>query len=126
MEGKHVTKTVLIIDDQRGIRLLLEEVIRNEGYQAISFEDGISAISEIEINQPDLIIIDQQLPIKTGTEIIELLEEKGYEIPTIIMSGLIESAKLTAKETKTVKAYFSKPFNIIEAKNTINRLLENN
>ncbi|GAA4069536.1 response regulator [Amphibacillus indicireducens] len=121
-----MTKTVLIIDDQRGIRLLLEEVIRNEGYHAKSFEDGISAMAEIEINQPDLIIIDHQLPIKSGTEIIELLEEKGYQIPTIIMSGLIESVKSTAKKMKTVKAYFSKPFNIIEAKNTINQLLENN
>lgn len=126
MGGNLVTKTVLIVDDQKGIRLLLEEIIRNEGYQVKSFEDGLSAITEIEKNQPDLMIIDHQLPLKNGTEIIMMLEEKGYRIPTIIMSGLIESVKLTTKKTKTVKGYFSKPFNIIEAKNKINQLLGEN
>lgn len=121
-----MTKTVFIVDDQKGIRLLLEEIIRYEGHRAKSFEDGLSAITEIEKNQPDLIIIDHQLPLKSGTEIIKILEEKGYRIPTIIMSGLIETVKSITKKTKTVKGYFGKPFNIVEAKNKINQLLEEN
>ena len=119
-------KTIFIVDDQTGIRLLLEEVIRNEGYQAKSFEDGLSAIEEIEKNKPNLLIIDHQLPIKSGAEIITILEKKAYNIPTIVMSGLVESAKTNTEKNKTVKAYFSKPFNIVDARRIINQLLEGN
>lgn len=118
-----MVKNVLIVDDQRGIRFLLEEIIRDEGYAVKSCANGIEAIEEVEQAVPDLIIIDYQLPLKNGLQVVEALEEKGYQVPTILMSGIIEELKPKGKAFKTVKAYFSKPFDIIEARKQINQLL---
>lgn len=119
-----MNKKILIVDDQRGIRFLLEEIIRSEGYQVKSCENGIQALEEVEQDQPDLLIIDYQLPIKNGAEVISELEKKGYSIPVIVMSGLIEDVKKETTKLQSVKAYFSKPFNIIKAKEQINSLLK--
>ncbi|MBU5594844.1 response regulator [Amphibacillus sp. MSJ-3] len=119
-----MNKKVLIVDDQRGIRFLLEEIIRSEGYRVRSCENGIQAFAEIERGEPDLIIVDYQLPIKNGAEIIKELESKGYLIPTIVMSGLIEEVKEVTAELQSVKDYFSKPFDIVKAKEQINYLLQ--
>ena len=118
-----VTKNVLIVDDQAGIRLLLEEVIRGEGYQVTSCEDGISAINYVKEHQPDLMIIDLQIPLKSGSEVVAILEESGYQVPTIFISGLIENAKALTKKYQTVKGYISKPFNLIDVKEKINQLM---
>ncbi|WP_440897907.1 response regulator [Amphibacillus sp. Q70] len=118
-----MNQKILIVDDQRGIRFLLEEIIRSEGYQVKSCESGRQALEEIEQDEPDLLIIDYQLPIENGAEIITKLERKGYSIPVILMSGLIEEVKKETAELQSVKAYFSKPFDIIKAKEQINNLL---
>lgn len=118
-----MTKNVLIVDDQTGIRLLLEEVIRGEGYQVTSCEDGISAINYVKEHQPDLMIIDLQIPLRSGSEVVAILEESGYQIPTIFISGLIENAKALTNNYQTVKGYISKPFNLIDVKEKINQLM---
>ena len=118
-------KNVLIVDDQKGIRFLLEEIIRHEGHDARSCADGLDAISEIEKDVPNLLIIDYQLPFKNGIAVVEYLEKNGYVIPTILMSGLNENLKIKGKPFEMIKAYFSKPFDIIEARKTINQILAN-
>ena len=118
-----MTKTVLIVDDQLGIRLLLEEIVKNEGYSVISCENGKEALTLIENTPPDLIIIDFRLPILDGCTVISRLEEANTYIPTIMMSGLAEEVKQRTEHFTSVKEVFSKPFNIVDAKYHINRLL---
>lgn len=118
-----MTRTVLIVDDQLGIRLLLEEIVKSEGYKAFSCANGKEALAFVEQAPPDLILIDFRLPIIDGATVIERLEESGKYIPTIIMSGLAEEAKSKTKNFSSVKEVFSKPFNIEDAKFHINRLL---
>ncbi|MBM7540838.1 response regulator [Amphibacillus cookii] len=117
-------KSVLIVDDQKGIRFLLEEVIRSEGYRVSSCQDGQSAIKSIENQPPDLLIIDYRLPMMNGGKVIAHLEAQGYQIPTIVMSGLVDEIKPKIEGFNSVKGYFSKPFNILEAKNQVNQLLQ--
>lgn len=119
-----MAKTVLIVDDQLGIRLLLEEIVKSEGYQVFSCANGKEALAFIEQTPPDLMLIDLRLPIIDGAAIIEKLEADQNFIPTIMMSGLAEEAKRKTKEFSSVKEIFSKPFNIEDAKYHINRLLK--
>ncbi|WP_017471061.1 response regulator [Amphibacillus jilinensis] len=117
-------KSVLIVDDQKGIRFLLEEIMRSEGYRVSSCQDGHSAIKSVENEPPDLLIIDYRLPMMNGGKVIAHLEAEGYQIPTIVMSGLIDEIKPKIMGCKSVKGYFSKPFNIVDAKKQVNQLLQ--
>lgn len=119
-----MSKTVLVVDDQSGIRLLLEEIIKNEGHHVKSCEHGSAAIACVKKIKPELIIMDYRLPLMDGCQVVEQLENEGIVIPTILMSGLVDEVKEKSKDLKSVKSYFSKPFNIHIVKDEINKLLD--
>ena len=116
-------KTVMIVDDQPGIRLLLEEVIKNEGYETVTAENGKEALDKIIERSPDLLIVDYKLPIINALELLALLQEKGIEVPTILMSGLAEELTEKKIEIPMVREIFAKPFNIEDARRHVNRIL---
>ncbi len=57
MKGK-----VLIVDDQFGIRILLNEVLQKEGYQTFQAANGIQALEVVNKNTPDLVLLDMKIP----------------------------------------------------------------
>ncbi len=87
-------KTVLVVDDQIGIRMLLEEVISHEGYRVEQAMNGQEALDKIKQDSPDLIMLDYKLPIIDGEALVQLLEEDGFAIPTVVMSGLPDERKV--------------------------------
>lgn len=117
-------KNILIVEDQAGIRFLLEEIIRNDGHHVSSYMNGYEALVDIEKGLPDLLILDYHLPIINGGEIVKQLESKGYLIPTILMSGLIDDVRKKTLDLKSVKAYFGKPFDVFDVIKQINALLK--
>ncbi|MBM7571253.1 response regulator [Aquibacillus albus] len=119
-----MNKTVMIVDDQLGIRLLLEEIIKNEGHQVISAENAKEALDLLEDSNPDLLLVDYKLPIMDGHALLKHLEEQGKIIPTILMSGLADEAAKKTEGCQLVKEVFAKPFNIEDARKQINQLLE--
>ncbi|ENH95901.1 response regulator [Gracilibacillus halophilus YIM-C55.5] len=116
-------KTVLVVDDQMGIRLLLEEVIQSEGYQVELAMNGREADEFIQKKAPDLIILDYKLPIIDGATLLKQLEDQGLMIPTIVMSGLPERAQEQVKGIKSVKKITEKPFQLDDMRQMVHSLL---
>ncbi|WP_182200768.1 response regulator [Paraliobacillus salinarum] len=116
-------KCVLIIDDQIGIRILLEEIIKSEGHPVFSFESVEEALESIDRKKPSLIITDFWLPIMNGAELISRLEEQDIYIPTIVMSGLPEEAKEKTAHLQSVHKILAKPFNVTQVKQLISEML---
>nr|WP_255639702.1 response regulator [Aquibacillus saliphilus] len=114
----------MIVDDQLGIRLLLEEIVKSEGYQVVSAENGKQALEKISMKKPDLLIVDFKLPIIDGHELLRQLEQQELQIPAILMSGMAEVAAEKIKDLKMVKEIFAKPFDIEHVRKQIHRLLD--
>ena len=53
---------VLIVDDQFGIRLLLNEVLQKEGYQIFQAANGLQALDIVREHSPDLVLLDMKIP----------------------------------------------------------------
>jgi DNA-binding response OmpR family regulator len=105
-------KKILVIDDERTIRVLLENFLKE--YTVVTKNDGLEGLSWLqEGNMPDLIVADIQMPNLDGYEFVKQLRASGYfkDIPLIVLSG-IES---TAEKIKCLKLgandYMVKPFN---------------
>ena len=105
-------KKILVIDDERTIRVLLENFLKE--YVVTTKNDGLEGLSWLqEGNMPDLIVADIQMPNLDGYEFVKQLRAIGYfkDIPLIVLSG-IES---TAEKVKCLKLgandYLVKPFN---------------
>lgn len=80
---------VLIVDDDPSIREMLEELLRDEGYDTLRAGDGWSAVEIARSSQPSLILMDLMLPILDGAAAIRLLKKDPdtQEIRIIAMSA---------------------------------------
>lgn len=106
---------ILIIEDDKIIKNIIEFLLKKEGYQIEFAEDGLIGMEKINSYLPDLIITDIMLPYKSGLEITSYSKVNFPDVPVIIISSLgkedltvIEAFKLGADDL------IAKPFNPIE------------
>lgn len=80
-------KQILVIDDEKPIRILLKKMLEREGFEVITASDGKEGMIVFSKTPIDLVITDIIMPEKEGIEIIRELR-KGYpDIPVIAISG---------------------------------------
>ena len=78
---------ILIVDDNEGVVLILQMLLEHEGYEVLVAKDGREGYSAYIISEPDLVITDIHLPIRSGIELIHLIRHHNPGIRTIYMSG---------------------------------------
>lgn len=109
-------KKILVVDDKYGIRLLLSEVFKNEGYEAFLAEEGYQAIEIAHEKKPDLIILDVNLPGMGGVEILKNIRMFDNDMKIIIMTAYGGVDMLGEVSKLGVLKHFIKPFNIGDLK----------
>ena len=107
-----MTKELLVVDDQPGIRLLLTDILMNAGYEVTTASDGREAVDLLGERQFALVMLDYKLPLIDGLGVLEKIKEMEQSVPTIVMSGLVEKIETELKEFPHVKQILAKPFNI--------------
>lgn len=112
-------KTLLIVDDQTGIRLLLNEVFTKEGFATRLAANGAEAMQSVAEVQPDCVLLDMKMPGIDGVEVLKRIKKDWPEIPVIMMTayGEIDLTK-DAMEHGAIR-YFTKPFNIYEVRDAV-------
>lgn len=89
-------KTILLVDDEPSIRLIVSAVLRHAGYNVEVAEDGYFALHKISQSKPDLVITDLRMPNMNGFELLAVLRTRFPEIPTIVISGEFLAQELNA------------------------------
>src|SRR5690625_5338492 len=107
-------KHILIVDDHPGIRLLLEEIFKLEGYNVTTASSGKETLKLLESNHFDFLIIDQHLPDIKGIQIINTMATKQNIIPVILISGLKTNLHTFKKKHNFIKEVIKKHFNLKE------------
>jgi len=102
--------SILIVDDEKGMRRSLAILFKKEGYQVYQAESGEAAIRQITGKNIDLVITDMRMDGMSGTDLLEHVNRKGLRVPVIIMTGFgtIESAVSAMK--MGAYDYVTKPF----------------
>ncbi|GGF21702.1 sporulation initiation phosphotransferase F [Halobacillus andaensis] len=103
---------VLVVDDQPGIRLLLEELLKSDGYEIITAKTGKQACEQVIEHHPDLILMDYKLPLMSGGEVLEYLHNQNIHQPVLIMTGLSPNSIQEDTDYSFVKEIIPKPFDI--------------
>ncbi|EFK12179.1 response regulator receiver domain protein [delta proteobacterium NaphS2] len=80
-------KTILVIDDDESIRILLRTVLELEGYLVLEASDGVTGQQEYGKNPTDLVIMDLIMPGKEGIETIRDLRREFPDVKIIAVSG---------------------------------------
>ena len=86
-------KKILIIDDEKDMRVYLEALFRKAGYETESAADGDEGVWLAEAHKPDLITLDVLMPKKSGVKAYRGLRtsDKTSGIPIIVLTGLTRS-----------------------------------
>lgn len=79
--------TVLVIDDERGIRDVLKDILEDEGYRVRTAEDGIDGLEVMKDEQVDLVILDIWLPNMGGIDVLKEIKSRNSDAEVIIISG---------------------------------------
>ena len=108
------TYTVLVVDDQPGIRRLLLEVLTEEGYNVDTAANGYECIQKVKELKPDLILMDMKMPGMDGIETLRELKELSEVGKVIMMTAYGELGLVKIAKDLGAYAYVTKPFDIIE------------
>jgi len=80
-------KTILVADDEAGIRDSLRRLLEYEKYRVVLAEDGQSGLQKAESEVVDLVLLDIKMPGMDGMEVLTRLQESRPELPVVIISG---------------------------------------
>ena len=128
MESKdYLRSKILIVDDEPGNVILLEQMMIQEGYNCLySTSDSTQCIDMFAEVQPDLVLLDLNMPRMDGFEVMEKLKEIDPKsmVPILVLTALTdEKTKLHALRSGA-KDFLNKPFELTEASLRIKNLLE--
>jgi len=94
-----MTQTVLIVDDEASIRMALQGILEDEGYRVTLAEDGLVALSLLQKEIPDLVLLDIWMPRLDGLDTLQRMKELYPDLAVVMISGhgTIETAVKSTK-----------------------------
>lgn len=116
-------KRLLIVDDQTGIRLLLNEVFTKEGFETRLASNGAEALQSVKEIKPDCVLLDMKMPGIDGVEVLKRIKKDWPLLPVIMMTAYGEIELTEEALHNGADKYFTKPFNIFEIRDAVNDII---
>ncbi|AYC28809.1 response regulator [Paenisporosarcina cavernae] len=116
-------KKLLIVDDQQGIRLLLNEVFKREGYETFLASNGQEAFQIASEQKIDGVLLDMKIPGMDGIQILKRLVQQSPDLPVLMMTAYGELDLIQEALSIGAAKYFTKPFDIYEVRDAVNELV---
>jgi two-component system KDP operon response regulator KdpE len=115
-------RTILVVDDDQGLRELVRISLEHEGYIILQAANGLECVSAVREQQPDLVILDVMMPEMDGLEACSRLREFS-RVPVLMLTARVQSADIVTGLDKGADDYLVKPFNMDELSARIRALL---
>lgn len=112
---------ILIVDDDEACRLVLEAVFA-EDYDVELAADGQEALDHCAVHEPDLIVLDLDMPVVDGREFIARRRAANSPATPILVVSAVSDARTTLLEQE-VRGIIPKPFNVDEITTTVATVL---
>ncbi len=112
---------VWVVDDDRSIRWVLEKALEKADMHITCFEEADSALEQLKISQPDVIISDIRMPGTNGLNLLDEVQRLYSDLPVIIMTAYADLGKAVAAFQGGAFEYLPKPFDVDEAVTTVRR-----
>ena len=121
-----MSKTILIVDDEPNIVLSVEYLMKREGYEVMTANDGQAALEMVSGTKPDLLILDVMMPRKNGFEVCsEIRADPALSgLPILMLSAKGREAEVKKGLSLGADAYITKPFSTHDLVDKVKQLLE--
>lgn len=116
-----MTKTVLVVEDNDLNMKLFCDLLEAHGYRTLKTRDGLSVVDMVRENQPDLILMDIQLPEISGLEVTRRLkaDESLKHIPVIAVTAFAMKGDEERIRQGGCEAYMAKPISVTRFIDTV-------
>src|SRR5262245_45237443 len=114
---------ILVVDDEKNVRVLFERILVKEGYQVECAASGSEAIDKLANSSFDLVVTDLKMDGVDGLDLIKNGKRAKKDLPFVLISGYgtAQTAVLAAKEGADV--FLMKPIDIGELKSAVKKAL---
>jgi len=103
-------KKVLVVDDEKGMRFLLSEVLNNQGFEVSVASDGQESLDKLEKDRFDLVVTDIHMPRLDGIAMLKRMKWSGRNEKVIIMTGDPSDQRLLCDDIPNLVTRLFKPF----------------
>jgi len=104
----------MIVDDEPGVRALLRDTLSIAGFETIEASDGMSALTLLRTNKPELMVIDINMPLMDGFELVERLRSTDDLTPVLMLTAREDKSDIARGLKIGADDYVIKPFGIEE------------
>lgn len=121
----HSSQTVLLVEDERGVRDLALRVLERAGYRVLVASDGVEALALWEDNpaQIDIVVTDVVMPRLGGSELVTRLRAERGDVPVLFMSGYARNAVIGDAPADRRTRFLQKPFTVPALQHAVSELL---
>lgn len=118
-------KKVLVVDDSVFMLKMMQELLGND-YEVLTATSGLSAIRSMTLDRPDLIILDYEMPVCDGSQILEMIrsEEEFADIPIIFLTSRVNRESVEKVIALKPAGYLSKSLPPESIKKEVDRFFE--
>ena len=116
--------TILYVDDEPAIGLILQDSLERMGHQAVGAANVPEALGVLERGEVDLIISDFRMPGVSGLDFLELLREQGRDVPLIMLTGHATIEHAVAAIKAGAADYITKPLQPAQLEHAVTQALE--
>ena len=78
---------ILIADDESSLRLAVRLILEKQGHDVCEASDGLQALTQMQLEHPDLVILDVTMPKLNGLDVCSAIRDMGMDVPIIILSA---------------------------------------
>jgi PAS domain S-box-containing protein len=106
--------TILVVEDEAGIRALVRKILRRQGYQVLEAANGQDALAlcREHAQRVELLITDVLMPQMGGRELVERLQTQGHDMKVLYVSGYTDDTTIYSGELPAGTAFLQKPFTL--------------
>ncbi len=115
---------ILIVDDQKGVRRLLEELFKKTGWMVYTAADGIEAIAQLDYISPHVILMDMKMPNLNGLEAAQKILKANPKQLIILMTAYGEMDIVSRALHIGVKKCITKPFDIMSLHQIVQEMVK--
>ena len=119
-------RKILVVDDEEDILNFLEMVLTEKGYEVVTAAGGHEALTRVQIERPDLVLLDVMMPQMDGWEVLKLLrvDETTAQVPVAMLSARTEARDRVQGLQEGAIDYICKPFSLQQLLGKIEAIFE--
>ncbi len=119
----HEAPTILIAEDEIETASVLQSYLTRHGFRVLTTASGQRALVIIEVERPDVVVLDFSLEDMNGQEVLRTLRGKGEVTPVVVITGqLLSAAEIEGIYRLGVAEYFIKPLKLEKLRGVLERL----